>query len=370
MIIFVMSDTHDATDDVVRHAVAEAQKRKAELIVHCGDIVSKHVSAELFAGLPVVCAITKDQINEKGEVKKGFEQAPSGWVLTRPGSRTYSIGESEYIYVGHHLSFEFLMGSEELLERKLQEIRDRLDGVRWLFSGHTHHQIYKQGPLISFINPGAMHATYSVDGYEFAVVDTRTREVVFGRIPSTKPSIPTFSIGVISDSLNISGMDSEFWGKLAKEFVARDVRTIIHCGNIDTADIGRSEFAEFTIHYMLRQDQWYDGKPENWKQIDLENPVIEVSGYKFYVQLDLGADLLGQSERDMKKLCLTLRRKHSGISFVLCGFTNDAFYEEGEEVRIVNPGDILKDRNFAVICLPRTEITFGHVPLDPLPEIR
>ena len=93
---------------------------------------------------------------------------------------------------------------------------------------------------------------------------------------------------------------------------------------------------------------------------------MDINGYKFYVQLDLGAALLDKSEVDMHKLCLGLRRQHAEISFVLCGFTHDAFLEEGQEVTILNPGDILKDRSFAVVCLPRKEITLGHVPVDPL----
>jgi hypothetical protein len=76
-----------------------------------------------------------------------------------------------------------------------------------------------------------------------------------------------------------------------------------------------------------------------------------------------------KSEYDMHKLCLKLRRKYPRICFVLCGFTNDAFYEEGEQVRIINPGDIVKDRNYVVISLPCAEITFSRVPVEPLPPI-
>ena len=44
-----------------------------------------------------------------------------------------------------------------------------------------------------------------------------------------------------------------------------------------------------------------------------------------YVQLDLGADLLEQSEREMSKLCLGLRRKYPEISYVLCGFSSTLY---------------------------------------------
>jgi predicted phosphodiesterase len=251
------------------------------------------------------------------------------------------------------------------LDQTLNEIRRANDGVRWLFSGHTHHQIYKQSHLINFVNPGAVEDSF--DGYEFAVINTGNGEIVFGRIPKTNPIRPTFSVGVISDSLDISKMDPTFWQKLTEEFKKRGVNHIIHCGNISLNDIGRPEFAGFQVFYNLRPDQNNERSFGNWHQIPIETPVVEIGGYKFYVELDLGAALLGKSEIDMEVLCLDLRRKHPEISFVLCGFTNNAFLEEGQEVRIINPGDILKDRNFTVICLPRTEITFGHVPVDPLP---
>ena len=157
-----------------------------------------------------------------------------------------------------------------------------------------------------------------------------------------------------------------FWQKLAQEFKKRAVYNIIHCGNISVKDVGLKELSDFQIFYNLRPDQKVEHNFANWHQISAENPVVEIDGYKFYVQLDLGVDLLEKSEMDMYKLCLGLRRKYPEIGFVLCGFTNEGLYEEGQEVRIINPGDVLKDRNFVVICLPRAEITFGHVPVDPL----
>ena len=54
-------------------------------------------------------------------------------------------------------------------------------------------------------------------------------------------------------------------------------------------------------------------------------------------------------------------------------FTKDAVNRQGSyvpsQVITINPGDVNTDRSFAVICLPRREITFGHVPYDALPEL-
>ena len=365
MIWGVISDTHKDEMNAIPHIMAEFQKRNVELIIHCGDIEPQHLKAELFGDLPVICALIKEQVD-----RPEFKTPPKNWVFTKPKERICSI-DNEPVYIGHKRSFMFLTGSEANLIRFLNELRYKHDGVNWLFSGHTHHQIFQQGQ-IDFINPGAVE--YSFDGYEFAVVNTETDEIVFSRIPRTKPIKETFSVGVISDSLDISELDTQFWGRLTKEFEKRDVSHIIHCGNIAIEDIGLKELSDFQVHYNLRQDQHRKLKkepdtPKNWHLIPQDYPVVEINGYRFYVQLDLAIDLLDRSEPEIHRLCLEIRRTHPNISFALCGFTRDAFYQEGEQIRIINPGDVNKDRNIVVICLPRAEITFGHVPVDPLPPI-
>ncbi len=237
-----------------------------------------------------------------------------------------------------------------------------------MVSGHTHHQIFTETLLVKFINPGAVEGSF--DGYEYAIYDTETGCTTFSRIPETMPVQDDFSVGVISDSLNVSDLDSHFWEGLRKEFAARNVQHIIHCGNINVEDIGREELKDFTVRYNLRSDQQKpEDEPENWRLIEPGDPVVEINKYRFFVQLDLGAKLNEQSELDLHRLSLNLRREYPAISYILCGFTNDAFLEEGQQVRIINPGDAVKDRNFAVITLPRAEIVFGHVPVDSLPPI-
>lgn len=248
----------------------------------------------------------------------------------------------------------------------LETQRNQHDGLKLVFSGHTHHQIFAQTHLVNFINPGAVEASFN--GHEFAIVDTDRNETVFSRLEMTKSAIPTFSVGIISDSLRISDLDPGFWEKLAEEMFKRDARTIIHCGNIALKDVGRPELEKFTVFYNLRPDQAGKIKstPPNWQLISAEEPVVEINGYRFYIKLDLGINLLEKTEIDMNTLCLKLRRRFSELDFMLCGFTRNALLVEQEQSCLINPGDIVRDRNFAVICLPRNEITFGHVPLDPL----
>lgn len=355
MIIGVLSDTHGDKANAIPHIVQEFKKRKVEIIFHCGDIESKHLDSKLFGNLPVICALIEEQ---KGI--KEFCFPPNGWRFTEPGDRVITLPNGLRFYVGHKRAFEFLTGAETELIKTLDTIRKDYDCVQWLFSGHTHHQIYKQNPLISFVNPGAIEDSY--DGYEFAVIDTETKEVCFSRIPKTKPIKKSFSLGIISDSLNISDLDADFWAHLAKHLKKRRVKNIIHCGNISIKDIGHKELKEFNVHYFLREDQKNPSNvPKNWNLISQQNPIVEVNGYKFYIQLDLGVTILEQSEIDMHRLSLKIRKKYPETNFILFGSTNYAFLEEGEQVRIINPGDIVRDRNFAVVTLPSTEIVFSNI---------
>jgi predicted phosphodiesterase len=168
---------------------------------------------------------------------------------------------------------------------------------------------------------------------------------------------------------------------LAKEFKKRDVSHIIHCGNIALSDIGRPELADFTVQYAIREDQDSDHRkmqkdkniPENWKVISENNldkgAIVKINGYRFYVQLDLGLEFMSKSELGMDSMAMQIRREHPETEFVLCGFTREALYVEGQQVTTINPGDVNTDRSFVVIHLPRREITFGHVPYEPLPKI-
>ena len=360
MIIGILSDTHHDKSNAIAHVVEEFKRRKVEAIFHCGDIEPRHLDSELFGNLPVVCALVEEQ---KGAKEYCF--APNGWRFTEPGNRIVTLPNGLSFYIGHKRSFEFLTGSEAELIKTLETIRRDYDCVQWLFSGHTHHQIYKQDPLISFVNPGAIEDSY--DGYEFAVINTETKEITFSRIPKTRPIKKSFSVGIISDSLNISDLDVDFWASLAKQFKKKRVRDIIHCGNISIGDIGREELKEFKVHYYLRKDQKNPSNvPDNWELIRLEKPIVEVNGYKFYVQLDLGVTILEQSEIDMHKLSLHIRKGYPETSFILFGSTNYAFLEEGEQVRIINPGDVVRDRNYSIVTLPTTEIVFGSIIPPPL----
>ena len=301
MIIGVVSDTHRDKAKALPQVMHEFKKRQVSLIVHCGDLYPEHFNSESFLGLPVICALIPEQ-----ESNPAFNVCHPNWVVTKTKDRIRDH-QGTRMYVGHKRSHEFLKGTETEMAQMLAEARRDYDDLRWYFSGHTHHQIFLEIPTVKFINPGAIEEGF--DGFEYAVVDTDISQIVFSRILPVKPLINTFSVGIISDSLNISMMDPNFWKLLVKELQSRGVKDVIHCGNIALSDIGHDELRDFMVYYNLRPDQQNPKNvPKNWRQIPLDSPVVEINGYQFYVQLDLGIDLLGKSEVGMSMLSLEKRK--------------------------------------------------------------
>lgn len=377
MILGILSDTHEDKMGALPHIIKKFLERKVDIIIHAGDIEEKHIDMAKFGNLPVYCALTDEQnrICEAEKFRKGgiaFCSPPAQWIFTTPGQRIVDLsidGEKERIYVGHKRSFEFVTGAESELLKTLFAIRKDNDGVRYLFSGHTHHQILTESRLITFVNPGAVTDSMGIaGGYEYALVDTSSDRIIFSRIPASVSTAPYLKLGVISDSLTISQKDVKFWEKLAVEFVKEKVTHIIHCGNLNLDDVGRPELQRFKIYYSLRDDQ-IAKDCGNWHSIDKKKRVVDISGYQFYVQWNLSAELLHKSERDMHYLALEIQKQNSEVNLVLCGFTHSAFYEEGETLIILNPGDVIQSRDYAIIELPLYEITFGRIPYDPLPSL-
>lgn len=363
MILGILSDTHDIGDNVIKHIIKEFLERNVQGIIHCGDIEPQHLLPELFGNLPVFCALNAEQLP-----KEPFKNPPQGWIFTTPENRVIDI-EHVRCYVGHKFSFDLAAHPEADFKMKINLKRREHDGLRWIFAGHMHHQVFTQTQLVNFINPGAVQL--SPDGYEFCIVDTSTNQVVFSRVPKTKFLESPFTVGIISDSLNISKLDANFWKKLAKEFRDRDVSQIIHCGNIALCDIGQKELEPFQVYYRLRQDQGRPKAPENWHLVPNDPPIVVINERQFYVHPNLARIVLEKSEAEMHRECLMISELHPEISFILYGNAKDAYLTEEMDgrTRIMNPGDVLSSRNFATVCFPKLEITIGNVPFDPLPII-
>jgi len=363
----IISDTHDDRANALPYIIRELIKRGVDQIIHCGDIEPKHINSSLFNGLPVTCAINFEQ-HKKIDIKN----PPAGWAYTTHTKDNHEtrIRDIDHIrcYIGHKFSSRLLLEPQTAFMKGIDELRTNFDGLRWIFAGHTHHQIFTQDALVNFINPGAVCDSIN-NSHEFAILDTNTGEVTFSRILRTTPIEPDFSVGIISDSLQISKIDGDFWKKLSIELKNKNVTHIIHCGNIASEDIGRSELDEFQVHYYSRVPATQ--RPgNNWHAINKNRPLININGRQFYLHTILARILLEESEVEMHKECLKILENHPEVSFVLYGGTNNAFLNEGQQARIFSPGDAFSSRGYGVIKFPVTEIVLGHVPLNPFPPIQ
>jgi len=380
MILGIMGDTHEVEANIIKKVSADLKKRGAEVIIHTGDIESQHLDINLFCGLPVVCVLTNQQ-----QFDRQFSFPPSGWVFTRPGNsmispadkaqnvmeniiasklaianRIVNLGEV-VIYAGHERSTDVLMNGQKFNEF-IEILNQVYEGVRYIFTGHTHHQFLIQRNGFSWINPGAVIPLFYE--HEYAVVNTAKGEIVFTRLSQTTTATQSQTVGIISDTGNISERDSQFWQQLAIEFHERDVSIVIVGGGLRTSDIGRSELADFHVYYSLSPLVKNNLQElNNWHLISNDNPILEICSHYFLIQHNLGIDLHGQTEVEMIKLIREELKHHHHIDIVICGGIHDALFEEQQDVMIINPGDARNHRKFVTICFPRCEITFSAVRL-------
>ena len=372
MIIGIVSDTHNDKAGALEHVAEELISRGAEIIIHCGDVELKHVKTKTFNNRPVICALTDEQFALREKDKKSkFKTAPRKWQFTYPNDRIRDLGEFK-AYVGHKRSFDLLIASWHKLEEDLARIRKHNDNVNYFFSGHTHHQIYAGKPNIGFINSGAIEGSIGVaGGYEFALIDTDKDEIVFSRIPAVTPIKPALTLGLVSETLDMKLMVPGLWEKIEKKFKQKKVTHVINCGNVSIDDIGHPCLADFQVYCYLRNDQHYDASiPNNWHLVNAENPVIDLLGYRFYVQHNLGLELLNQSEKQFFHTSKAIQSKFPELNFILCSSTDCPILEEAQSVMVISPGDTRHMNDFTIIELPRYEITFGRIQNDPLPPLK
>lgn len=366
MILGLISDTHENPNQAIERIMRVFLASGVEGIIHFGDIEPEHVNQKLFGNLPVYCALTDEQIKD---YEPDFFKAP-GWIFTLPGNRIIKIGD-DYYYVGHKRTWDFLVGSQSKFWQWIYGIRKEYHNV-WKFgSGHTHRQVFLRSGEVDFINPGAAKGSDGVArGFEYAILNTETGDIVFSRIQNPKPTAEALKVAVISDTLDVTVMNPPFWAKLAEKFRKEGVTHVIHCGNVYTEDIGKVELSDFEVHYNLRPGQDdKKKKPDNWILIPGDNPMVKINGYKFCVQMALGPELFNKSEFQMHEMAKRIRLQFPEIQFLLSGSTPNAFYEEGENIVLLNPGDASRYSNFAIIGLPGYDISFGLVKPDMLPPL-
>jgi len=367
MKIGMLSDTHNVKGNDLQRVMAAFKEAGVEIIFHCGDIYAQDLDPKKFLELPVYCALVDKQPEDPA-----FRFPPRGWTFTENKKSRIIYVNGEPYYVGHKRSFRLLNSTETEFLQNLNELRRDTDGLREVCSGHIHFQYYDQTGVVDHINPGAV--TDALSGrIEFAIFDSETNETSFCQLYRTNPIIEDRTIAVISDSLRISLLDPAFWKCLATELAKRNVTDVIHCGNIAISDIGKPELDAFQVHYNLKDDQKYDIPksqkiPDNWHLVgdnEKKEPVVEINGYRFCVQLNLSLQITQKTTTQIWTIRQELREQYSDLDFILCGFTHNCLLMGGYQPYIINPGDIIDDRNFATLTFgKKIKITFGHVPLD------
>jgi len=364
MKIGLISDIHRDRDKVFDQVVKKMLLQGVEIFNVCGDIDIDFCKPELFGYKKVFCALT-DEDDKKAE----FKTPPSeNWIYTRPGleegRRIFKVCEGLRAYMGHKLSRNLIQKPiEEVVIIKMDEVNAKADKVDIITAGHTHHQIYCD----RFINPGAIETPIGIgSGGEYAIYDSETREVVFSRVLLDQDQRKPFRVAVISDSLDVTKKtNGTFWVKLVQRLKDLHVEYLIIVGNIHIDDVGKipglEEIKE--IHYHLRHDQINPAKlPENWRLIKPDKPIIDINGFRFYTDYDLGASILSKSEITLGTYAADVVKRHTATRFVLFGLTYISMYFEEEFLNFISPGNVVNDRNYVIIELPLQEITFGRIP--------
>lgn len=393
MILGVLGDTHECDDALIKEIVEkEFRPRGVELIVHTGDIISRHVDADLFGNFPVICVLTKQQAFDFR-----FSVSPHNWRFVRPAfpldpprfrgtmvdqkAEEYVIDIEEYcmkqrifarlvpiaspggdrlvVYCGHERSFDVFKDPQKVRDF-FTEVNQVCDGVNLALTGHMHHQfVFRNGP-ITWVNPGAVFESFNKT-VEFGVVDTRTKEVVLGRLSGPEAKVSPVTVGIVSDLGNVDQIDATFWQRLRKEFATRGVSHVIACGDFRPEDIGRPELDGLTVYYYLLPGYANGRATPNWQQLLPENPVAEICGHWFYVQHGIGPEQADFSEIQRHAAFADILKQYKHVDFIAAGLVSGTILQETENYAFVNPGDARDHKYFATICLPRREYTVSTV---------
>ena len=394
MLLGVFGDTHNEDDSLIEEIIEnEFRPRGVEVVVHIGDIIARHVDAELFGHFPTICVLTKQQAFDYR-----FSFSPDNWRFVRPAypkdeprfmgkcsdpeaakfieelqshcleERIYArlvpiaapSGDRIVAYCGHERSFDIFRNPQKVSDF-FAVVNQVYDGVTLAMTGHMHHQfVFLHGP-ITWVNPGAVADSFNKT-VEFGIVDTRSKEVVLARLSGPEAKLSPVTVGIVSDSGNVDLIDATFWQRLRKEFEARGVSQVICCGNFQPEDIGRSELDGLEVYYYLLPEYGNGHNiPDNWHQLLPDNPVVEICGHRFYVQHKIGPDHADFSEIQRNAAFSWIFEEYKHLDFIVAGLVPGTILQETDKYAFINPGDARDHKYFATVCLPRREYTVGTV---------
>lgn len=130
MKIALVSDSHDNLY-FIKKFLKDVEKRNVDLIIHLGDIISPFSAREFLKVEKKIIAIYG---NNDGE-QKGL----SSLLDIRPFPRELKI-ENKIIILYHDPIFD----------------EDKLDGIDFLFYGHTHKKYFYKKGNTTILNPGEL----------------------------------------------------------------------------------------------------------------------------------------------------------------------------------------------------------------------
>ncbi len=222
MRIFVVSDTHDCPESELELIPKAARRHNCDRIIHCGDLEDKHFGHPALGDLPLWVYPTRMNSNIP-------ENLPPNWhVLEDNDEQVIEFGtrRKTRIYVNHYLGVDVLrtqlgvpsMRAEALelvakvrrkhgeevanvLKAELEEerfaakawpkvmpytlvarIREKFGEIHYALFGHSHHQFFHVNYDTALVNPGAFGMGYEDYKRSYAVIDTRTWDVIFSKV--------------------------------------------------------------------------------------------------------------------------------------------------------------------------------------------
>ena len=161
MRIGILSDTHDEVERTER-AVAALRKAGAEILVHCGDLMSPEI-VHACSVLPFYFVFGNHDCDVVPQLEAAAESV--GATCLRWGGE-FEVADKRIAVVHGHLTMD--------LHPLLTAQPD------YLLSGHSHVTHDFRVGSTRRINPGALHRA---DNYSVAVLDVASDELAFHSVP-------------------------------------------------------------------------------------------------------------------------------------------------------------------------------------------
>lgn len=164
MLLGIISDTHE-NENAIKKAVRIFKEKNAELVVHCGDIISPPM-LEHFKELKMMFVFGNNDGERNGLNQKARELGFEG--LKEEKEFEYK-GKRFYVYHGTKLN---------TLDAAIKS--NKYD---YVLTGHTHIKKDEKSGKTRVINPGALFRTYP---YTVALLDVEEDKLEFVGIKLNK----------------------------------------------------------------------------------------------------------------------------------------------------------------------------------------